>query len=830
MSRLLRYSLIGALVLAGVLLFVLMSASSNSRSFERDYPVLLAANGGLAFVLFAVVTGLAIRLFQRVRARHFGARLMARFAIAFALMGVLPGVLVYVVSSQFLLRSIESWFNVKVEGALESGFALGRAVLAAQREELQAKARTMARDLADTPEPEQSAALARLREEAGVDQALIVQADGRVIWASTARKFQLAYFLPATSALHSALATGSYASIEGDELSTEPGRGLRVRVIVPIPGNPFDSVGPPADAGSGASNPIPKPANFTPNFAPDSAKQFSRHFTGHVSRHRRTGRHRSDDMGSIRLDRPRLLQLVQTVPPTIAANAQVLQTGYGDYQERSLARLGLQRIYRLTLTLTLLLAIFAAIAASMLLAGAMTAPLVELAAGTKAVAEGDFRPVREFRGNDELNLLPQSFNAMTRQLGEARNAVETRSRQLEAARAYLERLLANLSAGVIVLDPHFAIITANYGAARILGTSLASHVGRSLHDELPLLAKEISRAFHDQALAAAPRDSWQLQMHVPRVGANIGAEPLALLARGSRLPLEDGMGYVVVFDDITQVISAQRAVAWGEVARRLAHEIKNPLTPIQLAAERMQMKLAPVLPDEHRAVLDRGTTTIVNQVAAMKRMVDEFRDYARLPAARFAPLDLNALVEEIGSMYGAEPAAETKHDGAPSQDADNASESIPRVTLYLHPEVPLVEADAEQLRQVIHNLIGNAVESIAGAADPTRSGRDRPGMVVVRTEVVRSPPPGRSGLDTVRRAVRLSIEDNGPGFPAHILRRAFEPYVTTKPHGTGLGLALVKKIIDEHGGTIEIVNQDRGGAVVTVLLHRLSEPAAANAA
>ncbi len=799
MSRVLRYSLIGALALAGVLLFVLMSASANSRAFERDYPILLAANGALAFVLFTVVTGLAVRLLRRVRARVFGARLMARFAIAFALMGVLPGVLVYVVSSQFLLRSIESWFNVKVEGALESGFALGRAVLAAQREELNAKARTMAQELADTPAPERGAALARLRDRTGADQALIVRANGQVVWASTARKFQLAYFLPSASALRSALATGGYAAIEGDELSTEPGRGLRVRVIVPIPGNPFESGGP-------------EPSY---RFAPAA--------------HPRDGMRPSAGMGSIRLDEPRLLELVQAVPPTIAANAQALQTGYGDYQERSLARLGLQRIYRLTLTLALLLAVFAAIAASMMLAGAMTAPLVELAAGTKAVAEGDFRPVREFRGNDELNLLPQSFNAMTRQLEEARNAVETRSRQLEAARAYLERLLANLSAGVIVLDQHFAIVTANYGAARILGTSLASRVGRSLHDEMPQLAKDISRAFHDQALAATPKDSWQQQMHVPRVGGDIGAEPLALLARGSRLPLEDGLGYVVVFDDITQVISAQRAVAWGEVARRLAHEIKNPLTPIQLAAERLRMKLTPVLPQEHCAVLDRGTTTIVNQVAAMKHMVDEFRDYARLPAARLAPLDLNALVEEVGSMYGADTTAEAENGGGPPPAAGDGGEAIPRVTLHLHPEVPLVEADAEQLRQVIHNLIGNAIESIAGVAEADRRGRDRPGMVVVRTEVVRAAPPGRAGPGAARPAVRLSIEDNGPGFPTNILRRAFEPYVTTKPHGTGLGLALVKKIIDEHGGTIEIVNRDRGGAVVTVLLHRLSEPAAADA-
>jgi len=359
----------------------------------------------------------------------------------------------------------------------------------------------------------------------------------------------------------------------------------------------------------------------------------------------------------IRIEEPHFLQLTQTVATAVAANAQALQTGYGEYQQLSLARGGLQTIYRLTLTLTLLLAVFAAIASGVLLAGSMTAPLVELAAGTKAVAEGDFRPVREFRGNDELNLLPQSFNAMTRQLAEARDAVETHSRQLETARAYLERLLANLSAGVIVLDQNFAIVTANYGAGRILGVPLATRAGSSLQEQMPQLAQQLSAAFRDQALVAAPKDSWQQQMQLNRAGSAAGTEPLALLVRGSRLPLEDGLGYVVVFDDITQVISAQRAVAWGEVARRLAHEIKNPLTPIQLAAERLRMKLGPALSQEQLQVLERGTSTIVNQVAALKRMVDEFRDYARLPAARPAPLDLNALVEEIGALYGADGGA-----------------------------------------------------------------------------------------------------------------------------------------------------------------------------
>ncbi|MGH6611968.1 MAG: sensor histidine kinase, partial [Burkholderiaceae bacterium] len=315
------------------------------------------------------------------------------------------------------------------------------------------------------------------------------------------------------------------------------------------------------------------------------------------------------------------------------------------------------------------------------------------------------------------------------------------------------------------------------------------------------LAAALGSAFADHALTASPKDSWQQQVEVRRAatsGSKAGAagEPLMLLARGSRLPLDDGLGYVVVFDDITQVISAQRALAWGEVARRLAHEIKNPLTPIQLAAERLQMKLIAKLPTQDADVLKRGTSTIVSQVAAMKRMVDDFRDYARVPPARLSPLALNTLVEEVAALYGSS------------------------VELALRPGLPLIEGDATQLRQVVHNLVVNSQDALAGRTDP---------HILVRTELVEI-----EEANTRARAVRLSVEDNGPGFPAHILRRAFEPYVTSKSGGTGLGLAMVKKIVDEHGARIEVVNRGggvghRGGAVVTIVFRRLAEVSAAPA-
>nr|MCU0769608.1 ATP-binding protein [Burkholderiaceae bacterium] len=371
---------------------------------------------------------------------------------------------------------------------------------------------------------------------------------------------------------------------------------------------------------------------------------------------------------------------------------------------------------------------------------------------------------------------------------------ETKQRELEHAKTYLERVLANLSAGVIVLDQEFRLVSANFGASRILGLTLADDVGRPFRELDEALGAAFASGFSEQALAGTPKDSWQQQIEVRRsAGAASTAEPLMLLARGSRLPLDDGLGYVVVFDDITQVISAQRAVAWGEVARRLAHEIKNPLTPIQLAAERLQMKLVDRLPGGDAEVLRRSTSTIVNQVAAMKRMVDDFRDYARVPPARLLPLDLNGLIEEVVTLY--------RSAGAP-------------IALALDERLPLIDGDATQLRQVIHNLVGNAQEALAGRADAS---------ITVRTALVESVESAG-----VVRAVRFTVEDNGPGFAANILRRAFEPYITTKPSGTGLGLAMVKKIIEEHGAHVEVVNRAAGGspaasgAVVTIVFRRLA--------
>jgi nitrogen fixation/metabolism regulation signal transduction histidine kinase len=474
--------------------------------------------------------------------------------------------------------------------------------------------------------------------------------------------------------------------------------------------------------------------------------------------------------GSALTMEPRVLQVTQPVPPAIAKSAASVEAAYRDYQELSVGHIGLKRIYTLTLTLTLLLALFAAIALAFFLAKRLAAPLLILAEGTQAVAAGDFTPRAALETHDEMGVLTQSFNRMTRQLDDARQETERHRGQVEAARAYLESVLANLSAGVLAFDRDFVLRATNHGASAILEDNLRAVEGLPLSGwkRHGTLVEAIREGFDGVLAQGLPGKEWQRQIDIQH---SEGATQVLLL-RGSTLPEAGGGGFVVVFDDITELIAAQRSAAWGEVARRLAHEIKNPLTPIQLSAERLQLKLADKLDTDGRAMLDRATKTIVNQVEAMKNMVNDFRDYARTPLPQLAAVDLTALLGEVLGLY-------------------EESESRAEIAVTPAPTpVPAVLADANQMRQVLHNVLTNAQDALAEVAE-------------ARIAISMAQDAGR---------VRLTIRDNGPGFPPQILSRAFEPYVTTKSKGTGLGLAIVKKIVDDHGGEIRLAN-DHGGEV-----------------
>ena len=765
----LRVTLLIAAVSAMALLGLLVWSTGNASRYAQQYDMLLLLNGVLAVALIFWVGVLAARLLRQIRRRQFGARLTARFALFFALIGVLPGALIYVLSVQFMSRSIESWFNVRVDSALEAGLNLGRAALDTQLAEVRSRAKIIASGLNDTSDADMALAITRLRESGGVDEAMVFTGSGRLVAFSSSDYGQLIPEGPPQHVLNHLRVARTYEAAEADEplgagtaeedqdVLSRGSLGLHLRVVLPV--RSIDRV-------SSALGVSPE---------------------------------------------TRWLQVIQPVPEQIARNANQVQQGFRDYQELALSRLGLRKLYGITLTLALILAVFAAMVVALALSRRLVKPLLSLAAGTQAVGVGDYRPLPEPPEKDEVGQLTRSFNAMTRQLDEARRMVENNRQQLERSNVYLESVLSNLSSGVLVFDEAFRLNLFNQGAQSILHVDLRSAKGRPLEtvDGAFKLSQLIRQAFSAHEAVGSERPYWQQQFELERDGEEGGRENgrhhvVTLLARGTHLTVDGrGNGYLVVFDDISEVISASRTVAWGEVARRLAHEIKNPLTPIQLSAERLAMKLADRLNESDAAMLIRSTNTIVNQVASLKQMVDDFREYARTPPAQMQRVDFNALVGDVLMLYGWDPG-----EGALRGDGRSVS-----IEATFEPGLPAIEGDPTQLRQPIHNLVANARD----AACQIQSVEEA--CIQVQTRLMETSGDGEQR----KQAVRLTVSDNGPGFAAQVLSRVFEPYVTTKATGTGLGLAIVKKIVEEHGGRIDVANRREGGARISILLTRLAE-------
>ena len=703
-----------------VVSFVLSFSSQGVGFYERHFVWLFWVNVAAALLLTAVIGVVAARLAVRLKRGKFGSRLLIKLAGIFALVGLLPGLVIYTVSYQFANRSIAAWFDVKVAGALDASLALGKGTLEALAADLLAKSRFAAERLADSGELSTIAPLAleRLREQIGASEATLLAAGGQVLSTAGGAAAAGPPERPPATLWRQVRNTGNAAQVEGlDEESLGPAIGAqagpRVRALTRLP------------------------------------------------------------RGAIALvaSEERYLMVVQPIPRNLAINALAVQAAYSEYQQRALAREGLRRMYVGTLTLALILAVFAAVLLAILLGNQLAKPLLLLADGVRQVAAGDLTVKPVFSSGDELGGLTRSFAAMTAQVADAREQVQRGVSQLEAARTGLQTILDTLTAGVIVFDREGRIDTVNPGATRILQRPLASYRGRKL-SELPDLeefSKGVEQRF--ELLATSPeageRDQWQESFELKRNDGSSGST-LSLLVRGATLPAG---GTLMVFDDITEVVSAQRSAAWAEVARRLAHEIKNPLTPIQLSAERLLHRLGHKLEGNDQSLLSRSVNTIVTQVQAMQTLVNEFRDYARLPAAQLHPLELNTLAGEVLALYG---------------QAIDSQLLVPR----LEAQLPRILGDATQLRQVIHNLVQNALDAVA----------DRPdGQVQLITSTARSE-------QGELREVRLTVIDNGPGFADKVLKRAFEPYVTTKAKGTGLGLAVVKKIADEHNARLRAAN------------------------
>lgn len=700
------------LSIAGIVFIIaLATASNNSPLFTRYYTEILIANAAIVIGLAVLVIYQIVLLLRARRAAVFGSKLTTRMMMFFAVVAVLPGVLLYALSVQFLSSSIESFFDTRIDKALDTGLQLGRSALTQPLKDLSRKAESIASTMANLDAAEARARLGNLRDQADLTSVSLLSVNGSLIAQATESVMALPPPLPSPMELRQVRSMQTVTSIEPAGET-----GLQLKVIAPV----ISADGSPL----------------------------------------------------------RLLIVTQPVPTALREQTERIEAGFRDYQDLSFQRTALKRLFAFTLTLALMLALLTALALASVFSERLAQPLARLADGTRAVADGDFSRRQPVEGRDELAVLTQSFNTMTSQLAEARDRDMVNRREIETTNLYLESVLKNLNAGVLVFTDDFVLRVANAAAAVILQARIDERVGEPLglwakaEPTLATFAEIVARNF-----AAVGESDWQREQELM-----VGGIARTFILRGARRVVADVGARIVVFDDVTEVLQAQRDTAWAEVARRLAHEIKNPLTPIQLSAERLEMKLVPRLGEADAAVLRRGTQTIVNQVTAMKNMVNDFAIYARRPRpGTLLAVDVEALLKETLELYASYPV---------------------KLTLNWQGNERYIHGEATRLRQIVHNLMQNAVDACV----------DRPdGQVTVEAQA--RDVAGNPG----ERELVLQFCDNGVGFSDNVKQRAFEPYVTTKPKGTGLGLAIVKKIIDEHKGRITLENAPQGGAMVTVV-------------
>lgn len=702
-------------IAVGLLLAILMvalhlmtSAVQNSEVLSRVFVPLLAVVLIGLFALVLLVGANSLRLVRALRRQTAGARLAARLLAMFALISLLPVGVVYYYSLSFLMRGIDSWFDVEIDTAMEDALTLNQASLDLNQRVLMKYSSQLLAGIQDRSATALTLTLGELRRQAGALELTLFDRTGQVLATASDDPLQLVPDQPEREVMQAVRRGVSHVGLEQGA-----GGELVVRVLVRDP-----------DA------------------------------------------------------RPLLLQAIFPTSARISELATRLEGAYNRYTELAYLRQSLKFSFSITLSLVLVFGVLAALLIAFRTAKALTEPIADIARGTRAIAAGDYEQQLPLpRHDDELAFLVASFNAMTRRIARARDEAAQSQHAVEQQRAYLQTLLARLSSGVVAFDALATLRTSNDAARQILGIRLA--------DEEPVALATLEQrhprlAHWCDIVARRIADGGDWREEVTLFGAD-GRQ--VMMCRGSPLPAApagsgstageagESPGHVVVFDDITTLIRAQRDAAWGEVARRLAHEIKNPLTPIQLSAERLRHKLLRKLPEQDARVVDRSTHTIVQQVEAMKAMVNDFSSYARVPEMQQEPFAVDNLITEVLELYRAAP-VKIEQD----LDAGDA----------------LVRGDSKRLRQVLHNLIKNAGEALE---------QHEAAKIRVATRVVDT-------NDT--RFIELIIEDNGGGIEPELIGRLFDPYVTSKAKGTGLGLAIVKKIIEEHGGIIRADNTGQG--------------------
>jgi nitrogen fixation/metabolism regulation signal transduction histidine kinase len=687
--------LFGLIILS---LQLMSTATQESSELSDMYSWLLLANSLGSAILFILIGINVYSLARQLKKREAGSKLTTRMVSLFVLLAIAPATIVFYFSVQFLHQSIDSWFNVEIDRAMEDALELSEASLDQRMRWHVKQARYLAREVKGKSQTLITLEMGELRKDVGATEIALFSRQGRVIASNSVDPSDILPRLPDEQIWLQIRQNKKYLAFNSNENDE-----LVIQVIVPV----YD-------------------------------------------------------------DPPRYLQVLFPVPVRIADLTDSIDFAFVRYQEMTFLRNSLKTSFVLVLSLVLLLSLLAAIWVAFISIRHIVAPVKDLVKGTQAVANGNYQQKLPVVSQDDLGFLVESFNEMTHRIAQSRDETKAASIEVEHQRAYLETVLSNLTAGVISFSNDYKIRTANQAAYRILHIPVSHFVGQTLldimqgHAELTQLLEAIQRML-EQA-----EDIWEQRFAF--LGANGRQE---LLCRGTPLFSQTGehVGAIVVFDDVTDLIQAQKNAAWGEVAKRLAHEIKNPLTPIQLSAERLQHKLATELSDKSAQVLQRSTQTIVQQVEAMKSMVDDFAEYARVSKKEVEYINLNQLIDEV-------------------------------LTLYLQPELKIktrfnseniiIEADPVSIRQVLHNLVKNAQEAMDGK-----------GLIEIKLNKV-----FRNNLEYAE----LAIYDSGSGLDEKQVETVFEPYVTTKVKGTGLGLAIVKKIIEEHGGVIWVDTTYNAGA------------------
>jgi len=712
--RPLLYAMLGAfgVGLSLIALIMLSQAAQNSENFDQLANSILWINILCLFVLMVLLIGNLSKLYRDYRLDIPGSKLKARMVGMFVGLAIIPLLIVFYFSMQFINRGIDTWFNVEVEAGLDDALTLSRNALAIQMRDHLAATEQIAQRLRETNSTQFIYEIGALRKEIGANELTLFGRNSQIL------------------ATNSDLSFGNVPKGVSDELL------MQIRQ-----NRPYVSLDPLQDGAYEIRTAVPLIGSRTP-----------------------------DIIGIIRAR--------FTVSQRIGRMVNSIDSSYTDYKKIVYLREPLKRTFSLTLTVVLMISLLASIYGAFVLSRRLVSPIQNLVEGTQAVAKGDFDTQLPVPAKDEIGFLINSFNEMTKGLSVARKQASLSQNMVEAERANLEIILANLSTGVISLESDLKIRTFNKAAGAILNVNFLGSRGKLLaevaegHGVLKELFDVIKRKF-DQGIIR-----WHEQIVVH---TDTGRRILACACTDLASETTDNVGFVIVFDDITLQLQSQRDAAWGEVARRLAHEIKNPLTPIQLSAERLRRKYLKAMPKEESEILDRSTHIIVEQVAAMKEMVNAFSDYARSPDMEISTFNITELIQEVIDLY-------------------KEQEEKINIILNIDPENIQFDADPGRIRQIMHNLIRNSIEAI---------GNDGQGIIKIRAKPIE--------IKKIKM-IEISVEDNGCGFKKESLAQIFDPYVTSKSKGTGLGLAIVKKLVEEHMGSIEAENIENKGALIRIHL------------